>query len=1126
MRIEGLKWTNAKGPVSTIFRVSIAAIVILAIVVSVPKVQAWSSYTHRPIAGWAGSAFSDGSFFSVYSPTISNYSVYPDWWKSSDPNEGKRHFYDYDIPHGENQPAHGVLPWTVEDNFSVLVQSLEAGNWDRAAQLFGVIAHYIGDASMPLHATSDYTPGGNHTNFEWEVNWHLSEISMPEYAPMEIDNIFAAVMGMLEESYGFTGYTPDKLSYWLEQGILWYDNLGTIKRITENRLCSAVGLLANVWYTAMVRSGLTIQAPTLIGPGDGENTVRMPTLTWAPVEGVNAYDLQLSTDNYFTSNVIIIKDLTTTSYTSKPLAYGAWYWRVRSGDNSTHVGLWSQTYHFTVSMEYVKSAPPYEWTPRVSTTDVANGDDVGTWITLPFEFPFWGEPKTRVWVCSNGFLIFDPSENMNWTWGNLEDLKGRWMIAPFWCDLRTDYAGGIVSEPGVYVDDYADSVVITWEVTRYGSSGDSIKFQVVLYRNGDIRINIDNATNFWNFYPTLGISMGDGIGYFDITGERETNKSWLFRLIRVGPTPRTSRTPIGIYSNAGFTAANGVVAGFGTESDPYVIENWDISASTATGIETQNTTAYFIIRNCYVHDGGDYHDGISFYNVTNGVLDNNLVENNYYCGISLNNSSNNTISNNIAKNTRNIHGIYLGNSNNNLIENNTMRNNQQCGIQIYLSSNNTISNNIVKNNRYQGILIQNSDSNTIDNNLVKNYCYNGIQLYSSNGNTISNNLAVNTYIIQSIGIRVGNSSNNDIYLNLAQGNSCGILFWSSDYNSIFRNNIINNTLWSQTYDSGYTNLWDGNYFSDYTGADADGDGTGDTPYNIYGGTNQDRHPLMVPWPPIRSVEVFISPSYQDGLPGTTLTYTLTITNTGNVNDRYSLGVSDNAGWSPSVSPTSLMVPAGENRTATLSVTIPSAAVPCTRDNVDVTAISQLDPRVRGDDGCIARVANTSPGENVQTTPIPGVSVTFSSVTVVGSTDATTSTAGPTPPTGYRLVGIAGQPIYYDITTTAAYSGDIIICISYDESQVAGSEENLRLMHKVGNLWEDITTSVDTVNNKIYGTTTTLSIFIVAGPTVLPSQPVGGIAFPADKLALLAPWIALAALITIVSVPVAVYWKRR
>lgn len=65
-----------------------------------------------------------------------------------------------------------------------------------------------------------------------------------------------------------------------------------------------------------------------------------------------------------------------------------------------------------------------------------------------------------------------------------------------------------------------------------------------------------------------------------------------------------TRNPILINGNAGFTPANGVTSGSGTESNPYVIEGWDINASSANGIEIRNTTAYFVIRNCYVHNGG------------------------------------------------------------------------------------------------------------------------------------------------------------------------------------------------------------------------------------------------------------------------------------------------------------------------------------------------------------------------------------------------------------------------------------------------------------------------------------------------------------------------------------------
>ncbi len=363
------------------------AVVIFACSAQVLTVHAWGGTTHISVADNASRIFSSGSFFSAYLATIKDYSTKPDQWKSSDPQERYRHYYHVDVPHTRQQYSEGVLPWTVEDNFALLVQRLIAKNWTGAAQLMGVISHYLADASMPLHATSDYNPGGNHGAFESEVNSRLNEISIPThgYLPFKVENVFAATMAMLEESYGYTGYTPDKLSYWLQQDILWNS---TLRDITENRLRSAVQLTANIWYTAMIHAGLTIQAPTLLQPEDNVRASPIPTLRWTAVSGASSYDLQLAQDNSFTTNVITVKGWSSTSYmVESPLSCGTWYWRVRSGDNSTHVGLWSEPKRFTTGRIEFGLATLY----KVSL-DIDLHLDIGSKLVLKF-LTYGGEER-------------------------------------------------------------------------------------------------------------------------------------------------------------------------------------------------------------------------------------------------------------------------------------------------------------------------------------------------------------------------------------------------------------------------------------------------------------------------------------------------------------------------------------------------------------------------------------------------------------------------------------------------------------------------------------------------------------------------------------------------------------
>ncbi|MDP3953900.1 MAG: Ig domain-containing protein, partial [bacterium] len=117
--------------------------------------------------------------------------------------------------------------------------------------------------------------------------------------------------------------------------------------------------------------------------------------------------------------------------------------------------------------------------------------------------------------------------------------------------------------------------------------------------------------------------------------------------------------------------------------------------------------------------------------------------------------------------------------------------------------------------------------------------------------------------------------------------------------------------------------------------------------------------------------------------------------------------------------------------------------------------------------------NTPAGPNINVSS-NGVSLTFSEVTQEGQTTVTTSSGGAPPPTGFKL---GTPPIYYSIDTTAIFTGDVEVCISWTQGQF-NNENNLKLWHYDGAVWTDITTSLDTTNNIICGLTTSFSDFAI------------------------------------------------
>lgn len=322
--------------------------------------------------------------------------------------------------------------------------------------------------------------------------------------------------------------------------------------------------------------------------------------------------------------------------------------------------------------------------------------------------------------------------------------------------------------------------------------------------------------------------------------------------------------PIYIDGTSGFTGPNastGVTRGSGAESDPYIIEGWEIWSFPSYGIYVGNVNVHFVVQDCSIHNGG-WSEGSSilllacsngtirnctcYSNAGKGIyLDssdgNSLIDNacsyNHYYGIVLSYSSDCCLINNSCSNSE--YGIYIsgddnlltGNvcsdnrygirleisANSSLVGNTCLRN--EYGTWLFWATDNSLLGNICSANSQDGIELVNSEGNHLTNNTCSDNDWNGILVYSSHGNSLVNNACTG---IGGYGyaIWIFSSDNNSlignmcsqsaIYLLGAEGNSlisnsCMIYLSDSANNSLVNNTCSNLFYGILIYDSSDNN---------------------------------------------------------------------------------------------------------------------------------------------------------------------------------------------------------------------------------------------------------------------------------------------------------------------------------
>jgi hypothetical protein len=240
-------------------------------------------------------------FYKKHIDFVTDHAVDPDMRRYANPDEAPRHYLDVDryAPEPfENLPfywseavqkfgedslkAHGIVPWHINAMIGRLTEAFKSKNTELILHYSADIGHYIGDAHVPLHCTSNYN--GQKTN---QVGIHgfwegrLPELFFDDYdyfagRSVYIEKPQLEAWKFIKESYAAhdsvlsferklsESFSIDRKYSYEQRGA---NNVKVYSREysdayhkmldgqVERRLRSAIISVGSFWYTAWVNAG-------------------------------------------------------------------------------------------------------------------------------------------------------------------------------------------------------------------------------------------------------------------------------------------------------------------------------------------------------------------------------------------------------------------------------------------------------------------------------------------------------------------------------------------------------------------------------------------------------------------------------------------------------------------------------------------------------------------------------------------------------------------------------------------------------------------------------------------------------------------------------------------------------
>lgn len=264
----------------------VAAIILLASAATLLEsgvARAWDSRVHKLIVRMAIAALPQPihSGFEMRSPQLQEFAVEPDTVLRGlyGQAEGRRHYIDLENfgadPWAALQPDFGAmkrrygeamldrtgtLPWAIQDEAAAMRDAWRSGDCDTMLRHAGYLAHYVGDASQPLHTTRYYdgytrAERGEHSRLESSADRRVDELEAETRGKAHaepVTSVWSAIIPELRQSNALVPQLAQNDQ--TARSVAGYDLaaytdalMRTEQNLIAHQLIDGASVLASVW---------------------------------------------------------------------------------------------------------------------------------------------------------------------------------------------------------------------------------------------------------------------------------------------------------------------------------------------------------------------------------------------------------------------------------------------------------------------------------------------------------------------------------------------------------------------------------------------------------------------------------------------------------------------------------------------------------------------------------------------------------------------------------------------------------------------------------------------------------------------------------------------------------------